>query len=61
MDIVYKPPQTRLIEAAGRRGAVAVQGVRMLLHQAVAQFELYTGRTPPLSTMDAALRVAMSR
>ncbi len=56
MDIVYKPPETRLIEAAKRRGAVAVRGVRMLLHQAAAQFELYTGRSPPLSAMDDALR-----
>jgi len=61
MDIVYKPPQTRLVEAADRRGCVAVRGVRMLLHQAVAQFELYTGRSPPLSAMEEALRVAMSR
>jgi shikimate dehydrogenase len=55
MDIVYKPLQTRLIEAAALRGAVAVRGGRMLLHQAAAQFELYTGRSPPLSVMDEAL------
>jgi shikimate dehydrogenase len=61
MDIVYKPVQTCLIEAAGRRGAVAVRGTRMLLHQAAAQFELYTGRAPPLSAMDEALGLAMSK
>jgi shikimate dehydrogenase len=61
MDIVYKPVQTRLIEAADRRGAIAVRGTRMLLHQAAAQFELYTGRAPPLSAMDEALGLAMSK
>jgi shikimate dehydrogenase len=61
MDIVYKPVQTRLIEAAYRRGAVAIRGTRMLLHQAAAQFELYTGRAPPLFAMDEALGLAMSK
>jgi shikimate dehydrogenase len=28
----------------------------MLLHQAAAQFELYTGRPAPLAVMDEALR-----
>jgi shikimate dehydrogenase len=55
MDIVYKPVHTRLVEAAARSGAVAVHGGRMLLHQAAAQFELYTGRPAPLDVMDAAL------
>jgi shikimate dehydrogenase len=59
MDIVYKPVRTRLIEAAERRGAVAIHGGRMLLHQAASQFELYTLRAPPLDVMDAALRSAI--
>ncbi len=59
MDVVYKPLQTRLLEAAHRRGAVVLSGGRMLLHQAAAQFELYTGRPPPLSAMDEALRAAI--
>jgi shikimate dehydrogenase len=59
MDIVYKPIRTRLVEAAERRGAVTVRGGRMLLHQAAAQFELYTGRSAPLSEMDAALDAAI--
>nr|WP_129356507.1 shikimate dehydrogenase [Sorangium cellulosum] len=55
MDIVYKPMRTELVEAARRRGATAVHGGRMLLHQAAEQFRLYTGREPPLDAMDAAL------
>jgi shikimate dehydrogenase len=53
MDIVYKPVRTRLFEAARRRGAIAIHGGRMLLHQAAAQFELYTGHPAPLDAMDA--------
>ena len=59
MDIVYKPVHTRLIDAARRRGALAIHGGRMLLHQAAAQFELYTGHTAPLGAMEAALRDAI--
>jgi shikimate dehydrogenase len=55
MDIVYKPFATALVQAARRRGAVAVHGGRMLLHQAAGQFELYTGEKAPLEAMEAAL------
>jgi shikimate dehydrogenase len=59
MDIVYKPVRTRLLAAARSRGARAIHGGRMLLHQAAAQFEMYTGRQAPLAAMDAALRAAV--
>jgi shikimate dehydrogenase len=61
MDIVYKPLQTRLVEGARARGAVVLHGGRMLLHQAAAQFELYTGRPAPLGPMQAALHQAIGR
>jgi shikimate dehydrogenase len=57
MDIVYKPVRTALVKAASERGARVVHGGRMLLYQAAAQFELYTGRPAPLDVMDAALAV----
>ncbi|WP_437551101.1 shikimate dehydrogenase [Sorangium sp. So ce367] len=59
MDIVYKPMITELVAAARRRGATAVHGGRMLLHQAAEQFRLYTGREPPLDVMDDALRAQL--
>lgn len=55
MDIVYKPIETELLKAARRRGATAIHGGRMLLHQAARQFELYTGVAAPLAAMDEAL------
>jgi shikimate dehydrogenase len=59
MDIVYKPLRTPFLAAAQARGAVVVHGGRMLLHQASAQFELYTGRPAPREAMDEALRAAI--
>jgi shikimate dehydrogenase len=55
MDIVYKPVQTALVQAAARRGARVVHGGRMLLHQAFRQFELYTGHAAPRAAMEQAL------
>jgi shikimate dehydrogenase len=56
MDIVYKPTETELVAAAHRKGATTVHGGRMLLYQALRQFELYTGRAAPAAAMDAALK-----
>jgi shikimate dehydrogenase len=60
MDIVYKPLLTELVEAARRRGAIAIHGGRMLLHQAAEQFRLYTRHEPPLAAMDEALRAQLA-
>ena len=54
LDVVYAP----LADAPGpgrRRGrAIVVSGFAMLLHQAVAQVELMTGKSAPLEAMRAA-------
>ncbi len=59
LDIVYKPLETKLICDARRVGARVVHGGRMLLHQAAAQFRLYTGVDAPLDVMDRALHEQM--
>ncbi len=61
MDAVYAPVVTRFVEDARARGLRAVSGERMLLHQAAAQFELYTGREAPLSAMENALASGLRR
>ncbi|WP_433354919.1 shikimate dehydrogenase [Microtetraspora malaysiensis] len=54
-DVVYAPWPTTLAEVARERGAVVVGGFPMLLHQAVRQVELMTGRTDvPVEEMRAA-------
>jgi shikimate dehydrogenase len=55
LDVVFIPPESRLIEDARARGCTAIPGTRMLVHQAMAQFRLYTGQQAPLEAMEGAL------
>jgi len=45
-DLVYNPLQTPLLTQAAERGATTVDGLGMLLHQAVPGFERWFGRRP---------------
>jgi shikimate dehydrogenase len=56
VDLVYHPVRTPLLAAAARRGATAVDGVGMLVHQAGHAFRAWTGLAPPLGPMEAAAR-----
>ncbi len=55
MDIVYNPPETRLIRDATAAGCQTVRGLEMFLNQAAAQFELWTNRPAPTDVMRAVL------
>lgn len=48
-DIVYVPLETELLAAARARGLVAVDGLGMLLHQAVPGFERWFGLQPQVT------------
>lgn len=48
-DIVYVPLETDLLARARARGNVAVDGLGMLLHQAVPGFEKWFGRRPEVT------------
>ncbi|WP_379065111.1 shikimate dehydrogenase [Mesorhizobium sp. UC74_2] len=48
-DIVYVPLETPLLAAARRRGLKTVNGLGMLLHQAVPVFERWFGRRPEVT------------
>ena len=45
-DIVYAPLETDLLRQARSRGLTAVDGLGMLLHQAVPGFEKWFGKRP---------------
>lgn len=45
-DLVYEPLQTRLLREAEAAGCVTVDGLGMLLHQAVPCFERWFGHRP---------------
>ena len=57
-DLVYNPLDTRLLTEARERGCVTVDGLGMLLYQAIPGFERWFGMRP---TVDAATRKAMLR
>ena len=48
-DIVYNPLETPLLAAARKRGNIPVDGLGMLLHQAVPAFEAFYGVRPRVS------------
>jgi shikimate dehydrogenase len=57
-DLVYVPLETPLLAAARQRGLAAVDGLGMLLHQAVPGFERWFGVTPKVSDELRAIIVA---
>lgn len=56
VDLVYNPLRTRLLAGAADRGAITIDGVGMLVHQAARQFTLWTGLEAPVAAMEAAAR-----
>lgn len=55
-DSVYrKQGETPFIQRAKQIGAKTIDGKRMLLHQGMLQFELWTGQKAPQAVMEAAL------
>jgi 3-dehydroquinate dehydratase / shikimate dehydrogenase len=55
-DMVYDPPETRLLKLARERGAQIIPGIEMFVHQAARQFEIWTGKPAPWDEM---LRVVL--
>ena len=60
MDIVYNPRETRLLRDVRTRGCRTIPGLEMFLHQAAAQFELWTGRPAPTKVMRQVLESRFS-
>jgi len=54
-DMIYRPAETPLLQAAKAAGCHTANGLGMLLHQGAAAFELWTGRPAPLAVMRRAL------
>lgn len=60
-DVLYHPWPTPLAAAWARRGGAVLGGLDLLVHQAVLQVELMTGRAPaPLAEMRAAGEAALA-
>ncbi|KAB2543113.1 shikimate dehydrogenase [Salipiger aestuarii] len=48
-DLVYTPLQTRLLKVAAEHGCTCVDGLGMLIHQAVPGFERWFGQRPDIN------------
>lgn len=60
VDLVYHPVRTPLVAAAAERGAKAVGGLGMLVHQGAHSFRLWTGERAPIEVMRAAAEAAVA-
>jgi shikimate dehydrogenase len=58
-DLVYLPAQTALLRRAAEAGAVTVNGLGMLVHQAALALERWTGRPAPVELMRRVAKEAL--
>jgi 3-dehydroquinate dehydratase / shikimate dehydrogenase len=60
-DLVYNPRNTLLLERAREQGKEIVPGLEMFIEQAVRQFEIWTGESPPRAAMEKAAAEALDQ
>lgn len=54
-EAIYNPHETKFVKEAREVGCRVIFGYEMLLHQGLAQFEIYTNRNAPKEVMKEAL------
>lgn len=59
-DLIYNPRNTRLLLDASLAGALCMDGLPMLIGQAAAAFQHWTGRSMPLEEVTRAAEQALS-
>lgn len=59
-DTIYRPVRTRLLTDALAKGCPTQDGLTMFLHQAQAQFQLWTGCQAPAESIKTAVAAAMA-
>ena len=55
-DLIYTPSPTRFLQQAQQRGAVAIDGLEMLVQQGAAALEIWVQQPVPVDVMRQALR-----
>jgi 3-dehydroquinate dehydratase/shikimate dehydrogenase len=58
-DMIYDPPETRLMKFAKAQGAQVIPGIEMFVHQAARQFEIWTGKPAPWDDMLRVVTIAL--
>jgi shikimate dehydrogenase len=59
-DVVFNPPRTQFLRAAAQRGCQTLDGLGMLVNQAVIGFQIWTGVEPKPQVMREALEEFLS-
>lgn len=54
-DLIYNPKPTRFLKLAQNRGAIAIDGLEMLIGQGAAALEIWLGQPVPIEVMRQAL------
>ncbi len=52
-DTIYNPIETKLLKEAKAQGCKTINGLSMFVHQAAAQFKLWTGQMPSVEIVEA--------
>ncbi|MEJ7847213.1 MAG: shikimate dehydrogenase [Pyrinomonadaceae bacterium] len=60
-DLIYNPPETRLIHEANSANVPAIGGMEMLIAQGAAQFTIWTGLDAPLNEMRDAVEAKLRK
>jgi shikimate dehydrogenase len=58
-DMIYNPPETRLLAQARALGIPAANGLSMLVHQGARALEIWSGAAVPVDAMRTAVHSAM--
>jgi len=58
-DVIFNPPRTRFLRDAEARGCTVLDGLGMLVNQAIVGVEYWTGITPDTDVMRRALEQAL--
>ncbi len=55
-DLIYTPNPTQFLKYAKQQGAIAIDGLEMLVQQGAAALEIWLGETPPADIMRQSLQ-----
>jgi len=55
-DLIYTPNPTQFLQQAARRGAMAIDGLEMLVQQGAAALEIWLGQPVPIDIMRQTLK-----
>jgi shikimate dehydrogenase len=61
VDVIYNPPETKLLKEGRKAGCRTRSGLGMFVHQGAEQIRLWTGLEPPVEAMKRAVRQRLEK